>query len=651
MSASAKRIYEQRTMPSFVAAGAADNTVSFESTMTAMPSSLRSVGIAPAAVAAVTTPVKTVAAAVASPRSITPSAAKRVASPHIHERLLERGRLYEERQEARREKAVRDELRQCRSVPRISKMGHNIERDTDIMIRLNNLYKEKQQLEEFEKQILRKREDGVMSKWFEPTISKRGKRAEGLVHQRNNQSSWEYKKRMRMEELRREKLVKEMTEMRGAPDVDPRSQILAARKREKEGLAGYSHAEAMLERDRLQKLARWEENQRAAVEQLQATPRITEFAATLPRSGDVAERLIRYGEEREQRRRERERQRLQEEQVEQVDHDRSFDLSTFAGRNEAFVQRREEKLRRVAEEESRGLYRPAVNPVSESIVSSLPTSTMERLTTPLSAARSRTPTRLSAPNSSAARAQTPPSRRSSQAVQGDLYERLQLAEARRKLRVEVSRAEQEARELEECSFQPQTTTHYYPPSHDTNLSMYARMKQWDQQREERIQQAARAAQEAEQLAEQRYSPIKAASPPPVSHNDVNNIAGFNEFVQRQAAGRSQQADSAPSSSAPGASVRRAPTVPEAPLLGRERQAAGSHSATTVLSLARPVNPPPLGMGSDFAAASPVMMMNPKESQRRTDLTPLAQHLFRSSESNTPPPTHNNTDLDDDEYVY
>ena len=41
-----------------------------------------------------------------------------------------------------------------------------------------------------------------------------------------------------------------------------------------------------------------------AVEQL-IYARITEFAATLPRSGDVAERLIRYGEEREQRRRER----------------------------------------------------------------------------------------------------------------------------------------------------------------------------------------------------------------------------------------------------------------------------------------------------------------------------------------------------------
>ena len=148
-----------------------------------------------------TTPVRTTPAA-SSPRSLTPSAAKRVASPHIHERLLERGRLYEERQEARREKALRDELKRCRSAPRISKMGHNIERDTDIMIRLNNLYKEKQQLEEFNKQILHKREEGIMSKWFEPTISKRGKRAEVGVSAKQSKLVG-YKKRMRMEELRR----------------------------------------------------------------------------------------------------------------------------------------------------------------------------------------------------------------------------------------------------------------------------------------------------------------------------------------------------------------------------------------------------------------------------------------------------------------
>ena len=290
-------------------------------------------------------------------------------------------------------------------------------------------------------------------------------------------------------------------------------------------------------------------------------------------------------------------------------------MSTFAGRNEAFVQRREEKLRRAAEEETRGLYRPAVNPVSESIVSSLPTSTMERLTTP--SARSRTPTRLSAPNS-VARAQTPPSRHTP--VQGDLRRR----SWQRPAESFVWKCPERNKMHENCRSAVSTANHdtiTLPPRHQF---VYVRSNEaMGQQRDDRLEQA-RAAEAEQQEQAGHYTPVRSNPPLQGTNTDLNAIAGFNEFVQRQATGRNQQADNRnPVSPVPGSSVRRTPTVADGPVLGRDRSA-----QPTVLSLARPVNPPPLGASS------------PTGTERRTDLTPLAQHLFRQAAT---------TELDDDEY--
>jgi hypothetical protein len=596
-------IEQQRGRPSFVVAGRDAQDIAFEHTLLHMPASLQSIALPPAAAYSaaatnsplsvpVSSPRRLAAARAATPPSRSVGTPARAHSPGagqattpIHERLLQRGQLYEQRLEALRERAIHNEVRRCRSVPKISSMGHNIQRDSAIEVRLANVAEEKKQVGLFNIQIMEKRERGIIEKWFHPQISAKGKRSTGKAKKEKQKllhETWEYKRQQRIEELRKEKIVKELGDVRGMPDIDPRSELLAARRREKEGMAGYTHLEAMLERDRLAKLARWEEQQRAAQAATIASPKITTFAATMRRSGDVADRLMAEAAAREERRLERERLYLEEERGGQGGTPgREFRPDELLARHQLAVQRRDERIRQVHANESR-MHNPTINPTSDHLASRMSQSTMERLTTP---PRSRTPGRS---EQQQPRSTTPRSVRGG-GEDSNLFERLQLAEARRKLHIEAAKSEKEAKELEACTFAPATTVNYYPPAQaDTPRGVYERMKQWDQRRQDRIdEQRKRGA--AEELDGYTFAPrINAAQN---SNFSTDNISGFQDFVTRQQSAARQRPEGDRPPAQHDGSHRQASTTPQAPLLGRERDAVAPGRAPVVLSLQRPVPVP------------------------------------------------------------
>lgn len=593
-------IEQQRGRPSFVVAGRDAQDITFENTLLHMPASLQSVALPPAAAytaASSASPLAVPAASARHSRAATPPARsmgtpQRAQSPQqttpIFERLTHRGLLYEQRREALREKKIHEEVRRCRSVPRISSMGHNIQRDSAIEVRLANVAEEKRQVAAFNEQILQKREKGILEKWFHPQISAKGKRSSGKAKKEQHKllhETWEFKRQQRIEELRKEKIVKELGDLRGMPDIDPRSELLAARRREKEGLAGYTHLEAMLERDRLAKLARWEEQQRNMQTSFNASPKITAFAATMKRPGDVAERLMAEAAAREERRLDRERQYLAEERTQGVHAtSREFHPEELLARHLSAQQRRDDRIRKVHESESR-MHIPTINPTSDHLASRMSQSTMQRLTTP---PRARTPGRSGTPaQSDQARSTTPRSVRSSGfAEDNSLFERLQLAEARRKLHIEAAKSEKEAKELEECTFAPATTVNYYPPSGDTQSGVYERMRQWEQRRQDRIDEQRRR-EKAEELGDFTFTP-KINTSHNVSAN-TEDISGFREFVNRQQSATRNRAGDAVDPRAQNWDARRTnATTPQAPVLGRERD---SGRTPVVLSLQRPVPVP------------------------------------------------------------
>lgn len=668
---SSKWIEQQRSKPSFVVAGRDHDDVLFEKTLNQMPSSLLSVS-SPFAIPSSSSPASSFGANRPMPsqspaakvlRASTPIASGRATTPKgtqsatanggvpIHEQLIERGKLYEQRQEALRQEAIQKELRRCRSVPRVSKMARDIKRvvqqpdgsevPTKITDRLAAVFKEKSEREFFDLQKLELKEKEILSRWFHPTISAKGRKASGKAQkerQKKIHETWEFKRQLRIEELRNEKVRKEVAELREAPDIDKKSELLAARRREKEGMAGYSHLEAMIERDRLAKLARWEEQQRQLMYSAPASPRITEYAATLHRPQSVVERLMEEGEAREQRRRERERHTLEEERskvVGNMNPSLKFHPDELLQRQQQQQQRRDERLQAIVEAEKRQ-HTPQINPTSDHIAARLPTSTMERLT--------QTPTRSQTPSNSLISQQSPirtrtPNPTSSlrqDAEDSKLFERMQLAEARRKLKIDAARAEQEAKALGECSFAPQTTTHYYPPTQQRGVGtstsngaegVYDRMQQWQQKRDERLEQQRRQDEE-QTLKEATFTPTIYRNPnASLGPASQLSVSGYDDFIQRQTASRLAKEDRAGQQGTQ-SPARRGTTTPQAPLLGKEREVARQQTPV-VLSLQRPVSVP-VPLADHLPTSSARYSFVPQQQRLAAEATPLAQHFLHSA---------------------
>jgi hypothetical protein len=298
-----------------------------------------------------------------------------------------------------------------------------------IVTRLYALQREREEKKNFEEQIRARDDDARLAEWFQPRISDKGRRSQSTARRHD---VWNRRREERLATHRRDAVLAELSEVRDKPEVNPRSEVLAARQRERDGLSGYSHIEAMIERDRLMQLEKWERSQRLAAEEVPGTPRITALASRLQPTTDIFDRLYHAAAAQRQK-------KVAAAAAAGVDvssslgppmehsmmhsHHPDFTHSSinatpasasygpvegaavaaaaarhtpviaaaavqrFAAdgglleRQEEHMRRREERLQRIREEERRR-HTPEINRMSENIAAALPEGTTERLLRP-----------------------------------------------------------------------------------------------------------------------------------------------------------------------------------------------------------------------------------------------------------------------------
>jgi len=324
----------------------------------------------------------------------------------VHDQLLAKGKLYQQRKEAMKEKTVSEELRHMRN-PRLSEEAKKLKREEKIHERFRRLQQQKEEKAFYEQHRREEEDEKTLSRAFKPTITNRARQASArITSSRSVGDALEQQMRRREEkaaQIRLKYMMQDMSEVRDVPAINPVSEKLAARRREKEGLGGMTHIEAMIERDRARRAEMWEkQREKEEEENSHPYPKITLYAANLQREGDAAERLYQESLENEARRVERIQAKLDETRRTASHTPRITALAAQVGRssgaagdgnsNEPIedelmrrhldaMSHREELIRQQIERE-RSRRNPAINPVSDTIASRLPKTSRERLLQP-----------------------------------------------------------------------------------------------------------------------------------------------------------------------------------------------------------------------------------------------------------------------------
>lgn len=518
----------------------------------------------------------------------------------VHEELMAKGRLYEQRREALREKRIRDELKENKRVPRVSLQARMLKREEPIENRFRKLQKEKEEQKKFELMKLDdKLEDAHASFQYKPKISNRGRRATSrLLLQSDQHEAWLRRREEKLEAERLKWVTAEMAEVHDTPDINPHSERLAAKRREREGLAGMSHIDAMIERDRLRKLAVYE-RQSEMLNEINPNPKITQFAASIPRSGTAGDRLYAHSFEIEERRAERMRQKLEEEGSSAFHAPKITDTAASKPRNMTVedelmhrhleaLQEREAAIRHHMERENER-HTPAINPVSDAIAARLQQTPKERLLEPraiyvdTSAQPSFAP-QLSSRARSTSRSSSTTSFHEREAHR---LETLEKAAQRRQEKLMQLKQEKAQRELEECTFQPET--HSWMAT-DPQGDLYDRTSQWQRRREKKLEEQRSSRHETDLNGCTFHPTVHDANrTPPPSRNVVyggdGKAWGVQEFVERQKEARRRREEEEARLYDTGHKWRNEPTQPREFLLGQ-------HDAQRIRSLDPPVNPRP-----------------------------------------------------------
>ena len=330
---------------------------------------------------------------------------------------------------------------------------------------------------------------------FQPRLTEKGRTAEAKVTAPDYLSQHQHRAQQRADAYRTDTMLKELQHCRDVPEISMRSRELTQRMAEREGLAGMSYIEAMMERDRKNKAALAEKAERLRIEENLFQPRITAYAAMLG-SGhessapsavmrasqpthaersrmEVAERLYADSFAIEERRAERarridaERGATNKPNIPTNGSSRAPSANTsVAGREsvgDRLLRQHEEAMRerqrRIAEKEqlAKLTARPAIDPVSAAITARLPETAQERLLSGLrshSVADTPMGARESGDNGA-------PRRVLSSEEENRMLHKLQSYDERRREKLRQLQMEREEEELAECTFRPSTTNTYY----------------------------------------------------------------------------------------------------------------------------------------------------------------------------------------------
>ncbi|CUG91369.1 Hypothetical protein, putative [Bodo saltans] len=172
------------------------------------------------------------------------------------------------------------------------------------------------------------------------------------------------------------------------------------------------------------------------------------------------------------------------------------------------------------------------------------------------------------------------------------------------------------------------------------------MKQWDQRRQDRIDEKRRRGA-AEELDGHTFAPRINATQ---SHDfSTDNISGFQDFVARQQSAARNRQDANERTPPPVDSSRPSATTPQGPLLGRERDAVSAGRAPVVLSLQRPVPVPSM---ADYGTPSQQRYSLSGQLQA-SNASQIAHSYLRSTPGGADPhdaiPARDTVSLDSDEH--
>eukprot|EP00744_Colponema_vietnamica_P013282 GILI01018614.1.p1 GENE.GILI01018614.1~~GILI01018614.1.p1 ORF type:complete len:696 (-),score=59.19 GILI01018614.1:68-2101(-) len=351
---------------------------------------------------------------------------------------------------------------------------------------------------------------------FQPKLTGKGRRAISKVTAPDFLVGWRHRQDQRVDHRKTETILKEIANCQDAPDITKRSRQLASKVNERNGLSGLSHIEAMVERDRLRKLAHWEKLHAQEQEDNLFHPKITVYAATLgategssevpnfnPASATVAQRALMPVSERlyadafalEDRKVARERQRTQIATEERI-------LSSQVRMNAETRKRpessqptiedsllvRHEHLKAASAAKANHLKaiedrqrKPLINPVSDAIAARLPHGSKDRL---LSGQKSIFEKLIHTEETN----HTQPSKPMLTAEEKTRFlQKLESYEEKRKDKLRRLEEERESESLAECTFAPEIHSGYRKMVYDQNynpptgeedeLEMYTRLKE------------------------------------------------------------------------------------------------------------------------------------------------------------------------------
>lgn len=495
----------------------------------------------------------------------------------IHDDLIAKGQLYEQRREALQEKAIQEQLKTVTKSPRISADAKALRRDEPFENRFRRLEREKVEKQRHTIHKLEK-EDDVFSRYsFKPKISNRGRRATSRLTLHDQHDAWSRRREERLEALRAQKIIADLADVRDGPDINPTSQHLALRRREQQGLSGLSHIDAMIERDRLQKLAAWERSQMSDGQQ-NWNPKITAFAAAMtPRDDhrDVFERLYDQTFQADERRATLIRQRLEEETCSpaitaaaNASQRRSRHIEDdLMQRHLDSLAAREQAMRDVVLRDTERRT-PAINPVSDVIASRLPTTPRERLLMGKSQPQDPDTVDVKSARSSSVASSTVTSRERER----QRNEILSQQEARRKERLALLEQQKLDREMAECTFRPITHVSESRNQGAESSGLYERSLQWNKKHELKMEEQRMARANAE-VAGCTFTPTRSQRTGSLRSSSklyAEAPWGTEEFLERQQEARRMQLEREKKLKLTGEKWKYGVTVPQEFNLGERR---------------------------------------------------------------------------------
>ncbi|KAK7200248.1 hypothetical protein NESM_000076600 [Novymonas esmeraldas] len=221
----------------------------------------------------------------------------------IHEALLQKGRLMQERRELLRQEAIARELREVRPAPRVAVASAPLPVEAPrpatrlppegqrIEDKLLQRAREKHALLEKAAAVRAEREaeDLAAVATFHPSISAHAQATKSRYQEPPpDRAAW---RASRLAELAEVRHSAEEEALQDVPVINPHSAVLAARKKARDGLEGVPVADVLLVGEHRRRLAQWQAAEAEREAQAQTGPSITRHAAAMQRMGTVGDRL------------------------------------------------------------------------------------------------------------------------------------------------------------------------------------------------------------------------------------------------------------------------------------------------------------------------------------------------------------------------